>query len=286
MQSKSKMVRNIIVFVVVAAAAGWVGVLLDAVVETPPGQGGTLGLLVFLVAPFTASLLLRAFGGDGWRDIGWKPNLRGNGLGYGIALLGQPALTAIVLSAGALTGQTTFAGLAPQGIGALLATVGMMFVADFFKNIFEEFAWRGYLTPRFQAAGLPDMLNHLLTGAVWATWHIPYWLFLLDRATYQDFTAVSIAVFLPLSILNIIASAILYGEVRLLTGSTIAAVVMHSASNAVILALLLEDFVVVNPAAEIWCTPGGVGIVGIVLVALAGLGLYQFRTSRRMPAGE
>ncbi len=269
--------RHLIIFTIVTIAAGWVGVLLDAVVETPPGQGGTLGMLVFLVAPFAASLLLRALGGDGWDDIGWKPNFRGNGVGYGIALLAQPVMTALVLVAGALTGQTTFAGLAAKGVGALLATVGVMFVTDFFKNIFEEFAWRGYLTPRLQAAGVPDLRNHLLTGAVWAAWHLPYWLFLLDRATYQNFTTVSIAVFLPLSILNILASAILYGEVRLLTGSTLAAIVLHSAANAVTLALLLEDFVAVTPAAEIWFTPGGSGLVGIVLTALAGLGLYFTR---------
>jgi len=272
-------VRNLIIFALVAASAGWIGLGLNrALGLSDPTQN--LGMLVFLLLPFVTGLLLRAFGGDGWADIGWKPNLRSNAVGYGIALVSYPLMTAIVLAVGYLAGGITFAGFAQQGVGAFGAAVGVTFAADLVKNVFEEFAWRGYLTPRLKAAGLPDLLNHLLTGVVWAGWHVPYWLFLLDRSTLADFTAVSIAAFVPLSLINIITSAFLYGEVRLLTGSTWAAVLLHTTANAVTLTLLLEDFVVVHPASEIWFTPGNLGILGIALVSLAGLGLHVYRMRR------
>ena len=35
-----------------------------------------------------AGILLRTFAGDGWGDIGWKLNLRGNLYGYAAALIG------------------------------------------------------------------------------------------------------------------------------------------------------------------------------------------------------
>ncbi len=272
-------VRNLVVFALAAASAGWIGLGLNhALGLSDPTQN--LGMLVFLLLPFLTGLLLRAFGGDGWGDVGWKLNLRPNAVGYGVVLLSYPVMTAIVLAVGYLAGGITFAGFVQQGVGAFCAAVGLMFAADFVKNIFEEFAWRGYLTLRLKAAGLPDLLNHLLTGMVWASWHVPYWLFLLDKSTLVDFTSMSLAVFIPLSLANIITSAFLYGEVRLLTGSTWAAVLLHTTANAVTLALLLEGFVAVHPASEIWFTPGGFGILGIALVSLAGFGLHVYRTRR------
>ncbi|MFZ5881921.1 MAG: type II CAAX prenyl endopeptidase Rce1 family protein [Chloroflexota bacterium] len=275
-------IRNITIFAIISAAAGWIGLALNRVLGlTDPTQN--LGMLIFLLLPFLTGLILRAVGGDGWSDIGWKSNLRGPAVGYWVALFAYPAIIALVLLFGYLAGGVSFAGFATtevggfMGIGAFLFSVGFMFAADFVKNIFEEFAWRGYLTPRLKAAGLHDLLNHLLTGAVWASWHIPYWLFLLDKTTYADFTTVSLSVFLPLSIVSIITSAILYGEVRLLTDSTVPAIVLHSVANAVTLSLLLEDFISVEPASEIWFTPGGGGIIGIALVTLAGMGLYVYR---------
>lgn len=278
--------RNIVLFALVAASAGWLGWGLNQTLGlTDPTQN--LGMLVFLLLPFLTGLLLRALGGDGWRDLGWKPNLRGNVLGYAIALLGYPVLTGVILLIGALGGGISFenfSAIQVMGLGgaaALFVSFWTMFAADFVKNIFEEFAWRGYLTPRLQASGLHDLLNHLLTGVIWASWHIPYWLFLLDRSTLADFTSLDLAVFIPLSLLNIVASAFLYGEVRLLTSSTWAAVVLHSAANAITLSLLLNDFIMVSPSTELWFTPGGNGLIGIVMVALAGLGLYAYRIRKQ-----
>jgi membrane protease YdiL (CAAX protease family) len=48
----------------------------------------------------------------------------------------------------------SFEGLARQGSGALLSALAIGFAGSLLKNIGEEFAWRGYLTPRFKALGL------------------------------------------------------------------------------------------------------------------------------------
>lgn len=278
-------VRNLAIFALAAASAGWIGLGLNTAFGLiDPTQN--LGMLVFLLLPFLTGLLLRGLGGDGWGDIGWKTHVRSGGVGYGVALLGYPVIVGILLLIGYLAGGISFENFAFtkaggfSGMGALFFSFWFMFAADFVKNIFEEFAWRGYLTPRLQAAGLHDLLNHLLTGVVWASWHIPYWLFLLNQSTLADFTSMSLAVFIPLSIVNIVTSALLYGEVRLLTGSTVAAVVLHSSANAITLSLLLQDFITIKPSTEIWLTPGGNGLIGIILVTLTGLGLYVYRTNR------
>jgi membrane protease YdiL (CAAX protease family) len=278
--------RNVVVFGIVSASAGWLGWGVNQALGLND-RTRNLGMLFFLLLPLLTALLLRAFGGDGWRDLGWKFNLRGNALGYGVALLGYPLLVGLLLVMGALGGGISFgrfSAVQAMGLGgapALFVSFGTTFASNFVKNISEEFAWRGYLTPRLHASGLHDLLNHLLTGIIWASWHVPYWLFLLDRSTLADFTSLSLAVFIPSSLLNVIASAFLYGEVRLLTGSTLAVVFMHSIANAVVLWLLQNDFITVEPSTELWFTPGGNGLIGTGLVTLAGLGLYRHRTRQR-----
>ncbi|MBI2295147.1 MAG: CPBP family intramembrane metalloprotease [Betaproteobacteria bacterium] len=42
----------------------------------------------------------------------------------------------------------------------------------FLKNIFEEFAWRSYLSPRLKALGLPALTGYALVAVVWFTWHV------------------------------------------------------------------------------------------------------------------
>jgi membrane protease YdiL (CAAX protease family) len=47
------------------------------------------------------------------------------------------------------------------------------FISAFiFNGLFEEFGWRGYALPRFQARW-NALTSSLLLGAIWASWHIP-----------------------------------------------------------------------------------------------------------------
>lgn len=234
MKQRAASWRNPLVFSVLSALAGWLGLALNNLLGlTDPNQN--LGLLVFLLLPPVTGLLLRAFGGDGWGRSRWE------------------------------------AQFARQS-GGIRHRVG---------------SWAGHCDDRHvgrrpgQGAGLPDLANHLLTGGVWAVWHFPYWLFLLDRSTLQEFTTVSLPVFVALSVLNLVTSAILYGEVRLLTGSTWSAVLLHTAANAFTLALLLEGFVSVEPDREVWFSPGGIGLSGIALTTLAGLGMLLYRRRKK-----
>jgi hypothetical protein len=43
-----------------------------------------------------------------------------------------------------------------------------------FAAIAEESGWRGYLTPRLEAAGVGRLANHTLVGVIWGAWHLPY----------------------------------------------------------------------------------------------------------------
>ncbi len=149
---KKQTVRNLVIFAVVSVSIGWIGLGLNRVMATAaPGQN--LGMLLWLIVPALTGLLLRAVAGDGWSDAGLRPALKKNLGWYGFALLIYPACIALVLGLGYATGAVSFAGLASVDQGTFLGLIAAAVLAGFVKNIFEEFAWRGYLTPRLDSLG-------------------------------------------------------------------------------------------------------------------------------------
>src|SRR5690606_29729251 len=68
---------------------------------------------------------------------------------------------------------------------ALLPLIGASIAGNLVKNIFEEFAWRGYLTPKLIELNLHDGMIYLVTGLVWALWHAPYYLVFLPDSFFE-----------------------------------------------------------------------------------------------------
>jgi hypothetical protein len=242
-----------------------------------------LGILVWLVSPLAAHLILRAVAGDGWKDFGIRPNLKSGWVWYMVALLLAPLATLMTLALGAVAGAVSFSGFAEQGYGAFLPQVGGVFVAVMVKNVFEEFAWRGYLTPRFEALGLHPIANSIFTGFIWAGWHVPYYLYFLDRAELQANTSLSVSAFISMSFLVLPFHAFAYGELRLASKTVWTAWLLHNVSNAISLPLLSSAFVVLAGGyADVFLSPGTAGILYSLLIGLAGYGFYRYRTANSL----
>jgi hypothetical protein len=86
--NKNRTVRNLVIFTFLVIALGWLGRLLDSLMGAKPGEG--LGVTLWIVSPLVSSFLLRAFAGDGWQDLGIRPNIKGNVLWYAISILIYP----------------------------------------------------------------------------------------------------------------------------------------------------------------------------------------------------
>jgi membrane protease YdiL (CAAX protease family) len=220
--------------------------------------------------------LLRAFAGDGWKDFGIKLNFKGNLLGYGIAVLVFPVITILILIIGKASGVVFFFGFQAGRTSAFLEIFALGLLPGFFKNIFEEFGWRGYLTPKVNSLNLKDYIGHLLVGAVWALWHIPYYLFFLDRALIKDYTTLSFGAFIPLALLSIVAYSFVFGEIRLLTNSIWPIVLMHMVEDALVNPLLVEDFIRIKSGMDFFFSPG-VSILVIIFFVGSGVGLHRLR---------
>lgn len=277
--TRSRTVRNLTIFAVVVLASGWLGYGLDRAMNNPPDQ--PLGMLLWLVLPLLTALLLRAFGGDGWHDFGLRPNLRGSLPWYAASLLIYPLSAAVVLALGGLLGLVS----APNFSFSLLLTVfagGL--IGSFFKNIFEEFAWRGYLAPKAHTLGLNAYVEHALVGLVWGAWHIPYLLFLLDRSIIAATTTQSLATFIPLAIANLVTASIVYGELRLLTNSVWPPLLLHTVGNALVDVLVVQGFVQLVPGSDWLVSPGHQSILTLIVFALIGVGLHRARVRRERAA--
>ena len=275
MQTHSTTRRNLILFTLVTLSAGWIGAALDRAIGTPDLQQG-LGILLWILLPTVTGLLLRAVGGDSWQDAGFTPRLLTSWRWYGVAVLLFPLISLLILGVGSMMGAFTLLGFADQGVDAFLSLATVATLSSFAKNIFEEFAWRGYLTPRLAALKVPRVRNHLLTGLIWAGWHLPYWLFFVDVRTFSTLT---LPAFIVLAMTTLVITAITYGELRLWSRSVWPAVVLHSVANGVTATFLLHGFVQLNGGLGILFSPGNDGVVHSLLFALVGLALYRY--SRR-----
>jgi hypothetical protein len=269
-------VRNLTIFVTVVLGIGFVGRSFDLLARTPRGEDG-LGILLWLVVPTPTALVLRGFGGDGWKDFGIRPNFRNNARWYAIAFLVYPVLTTAILSAGAALGPVHFSDL------SFVMSVTQSFLIGFgpqlLKNVFEETAWRGYLAPRVYALGFRGMDGHLLVCLVWGIWHIPYYLYFLERSALAAFTTLPPVAFAVVAIIVMVVWAIVYGELYLLTRSIWPAVLMHTVEDAFVTQLIVGRHVVIDAGAT-WLVSPVYGIMGVAAFLAFGVGLHAYRVRR------
>jgi membrane protease YdiL (CAAX protease family) len=160
--------------------------------------------------------------------------------------------------------------------GALLSAL----VYSAIKNVFEEFAWRGYLAPKFYSLKMNIWLSHAIVGMIWGAWHLPFiyvfWTYLTPDMLWA---------FVPLFLVGTISQSVVYGEIRLATESVWPAWAMHAIGNTIANTLLLSGFAQLRPGQELWFTPGAEGVVSIVLMFAIGYWLHRRRTSQEIDRG-
>jgi membrane protease YdiL (CAAX protease family) len=277
--SQKRTFRNLIIFVTCIIAIPWLGYGLDVSRGADPhDQQNSLGWLLFIATPLLVSLLLRAFAGDGWKDLGLNPAFKGNGKWYLFAILFHPISIFLILLIGAVIGVTSVPDLSMAKFALIGQAILATLVPNLIKNIFEEFAWRGYLAPKMQFVMKNQIIGHLLIGMIWFSWHLPYYLVLLSPADLQKSTSLSFGLFMFMGFLGIIPTAIVYGELRARTNSVWPAVLIHICVNAFFDTLvMLKFFSFSSSAAELIFSPALFGIVVIVLNLAVGLWLYRTR---------
>jgi membrane protease YdiL (CAAX protease family) len=201
-----------------------------------------IAILPGAFAPALATFIVRKWiTREGFADAGLSLDLR-KWPYYIVAWLLPLAVVGCIIIAAALFGLgtpdfslargikylSTLAGRAPAHVPShpwLLICV-MPVTALFATPILfgEEFGWRGYLQLRL----FPDrpVLSAVVTGVIWGIWHYPL---ILRGFDFPDHRLAGLAVFTVSTVLI----SIIFGWLRLKTGSIWSTSLAHSATNAI-----------------------------------------------------
>ncbi len=273
---RKRTVRNLTIFTFVVLVCGWLGVGLNNLMNKPHEE--SLGMLIFISVPLLTVIILRAFAGDGWKDAGFRPLLKGNTKWYITSLLMFPVLTLTVVFVGYLLGWISLKGF---DVSVYLQAFGLALLPNFIKNIPEEFVWRGYLTPKLYSLGIHDFKLYALVGIIWGAWHIPYYIYFLDREIINEFTSLNLSLFISLSFIITIAWSIVFVEIWLLTKSIWPAVLMHMVEDAFVNPMVLDSAFKIVGNKDLLIHPV-MGVVSIILYTIVGLGLRRIRLKTQL----
>jgi membrane protease YdiL (CAAX protease family) len=270
-RDKKRTRRNLVIFTVLVLGLAALAGVVEPLTVPPgaePGASG-LGQLLWIVAPLGVTLLLRILGGDGWDDFGLRPNFKGNGFWWLVSVLTFPVVITISVLIGAVSGGLELdVNVFPAFVAALLPGL----ISAMIKNVSEEFAWRGYLAPKVYSLDVNIWLSHAIVGMVWGAWHLPF-VFVF----WSYLTPAMLWTFVPLLLVGTFSQSVVYGEVRLATGSVLPAWLMHTIGNTIGNTLLLSNLVQLSPGRELVFSPGAEGVISIILMFAAGYWLHRRR---------
>ena len=95
--------RNIVIYVIGVLFLATIGGVITA-------SGNEIGGLIFIVSPMLMMVLLRFFGGDGWKDAGLRPNIKESWQWYLFSLFVYPIVMTMVIMLGVMSGVTQMNG--------------------------------------------------------------------------------------------------------------------------------------------------------------------------------
>ncbi|MDO4229691.1 MAG: CPBP family intramembrane metalloprotease [Capnocytophaga sp.] len=274
MKTKSKTLRNVSLFSLVAISCGWIGVGVNHLLGEPQNLE-SLGAGIFIATPLLCTILLRSFGGDGWKDLPLKPNFKTNTRWYLFAFGVYPVVIGITLFIGKLLG---WVDLSKFSFSAYIPVFMSVVLFDFIKNFFEESVWRGYLTVKMEQLTKNEWLIYLVVALVWQIWHAPYYLVFLEDSFVAQFFPFGKLWFFLYTFLVIGIWTIMYTEVFFLSRSLWVVILMHTMEDA-LNPLISDGFAVIPPDKTLLVSPT-FGVIPLSIYLIIGLYLRKIRKNK------
>ncbi len=106
-------------------------------------------------------------------------------------------------------------------------------------------------------------------------WHLPLYVYFLDRDDFRATTSLPWALFIPLFFAGVLATAVVFGELRLRTGSIWPGVLMHTVGGALVSPLLLDGHLTYSRHGDALFSPAPNSLASILLLGLIGLLLVR-----------
>lgn len=268
----NKIIRNIVLFTVVVIISGWIGVLVDSILPAQP-KGDSLGMGIWLVLPLLTAFLIILFSKLSWKDLGFKPNFKGNIKWYLAAALIFPVVTAVVLGIGVAA---NWIDISAFNLKPFILAFCSTLLINFIIDIFEETAWRGYLTSQLIKLNLHDWKLYLIVGCVWAVWHIPYYLVFLPETDIQAIMPVSRAMYVVVAFTTFLSWTVMFTELFRVTKSVWPCVILHMVEDSLINLIVISGYISIAAGKEILVSPIN-GVITSILYLAVGLGIRAYR---------
>ncbi|MEV8635804.1 CPBP family intramembrane glutamic endopeptidase [Streptosporangium sp. NPDC051023] len=279
---------NFAVFSAVTIGGGWLFAALDRATGQITGagsvtstSGGTNGQGLWLVVPALTALALHFLSRDGAGPLGLTLRFADRTRWFAFVMVLSPIAIAVSVAGATATGAATFSLTPRAGEPALLTafatTLGFLLV----KNLLEEFIFRGYGTRTAMALGLRGVAPHVLIGLVWGLWHVPLYTVWMSQADFRQTTTLPWAWYLPTLLVGTVALAVLYGEIRMWTGSIWPGVVLHTVDNALITPLLLNGHLSFEGRGDTLFGLAPNSVISVLLFGGTGLVLLHWRSRIR-----
>ncbi|NTU56402.1 MAG: CPBP family intramembrane metalloprotease [Anaerolineales bacterium] len=135
----------------------------------------------------------------------------------------------------------------------LWMTIPLFLSAFISSGMGEEFGWRGYVLPRFQAKW-NALTSSIILGLIWAAWHVPGFIMPNISPLYQQ----NFLEWVPGMLLGSVLYTWIFNNTK---GSVLAAAIFHAAWNT---------SVVVLPDSSYWYFYGIFLLVVILIVVIFG----------------
>lgn len=221
--------RNIILFIAGVNVIAWGGGILAGNLDPGNPAMGSVGLSIAALGPLLMAVVLRKWTRQGWQNAGLKLRFRQNKGWYALSLLYTPLVIVLVASTALIFGVGHWNPERGAAVSSILTTFGLVLGPMLFVSVGEEFGWRGYLEPALWSINQRVVINHIIVGVVWGSWHFPILLFAAGSETDP--------VQLLMVLFGCVALAIFYGQLRLWSDSVWPCVILHAVSNTVMVSV-------------------------------------------------
>ena len=271
MRGNKKQIISLGIFTFVVIVSGWAGVALNNIFGEQQNEN-SLGAGIWLISACLSGIIIRIVNHD-WKDFGIMPRFKGNLKWYLFAILIYPVITFIVTGLGLLTGTCSISGFDMDKLGPLLlSSLGGIVII----KIFEEYSWRGFLTPKLIALKLKDWQIYVLVGIIWTLWHGAYYLVLLPDSFIDGMSRLEMFLsgFIVMGIWGV-----MYTEIYRLTKSVLPCLIMHVVEDELFMILPQQNAISFDNIGKTFFDLN-FGIVTVVLFLATGLILRRIRIKK------
>ena len=261
---------SIWIFIIVTLLCGWFGIFIDTILTEQP-EGQSLGMLIWLVFPMLTVVILRTKNKD-WKDNGFSFHFRGNIKWYITAIFVNILVAGLCVILGLITQTITYH--VPK-LNILAEIIIVAILTQLLKNIFEEFAWRGFLTHKLEQNKFYDIIIYFIVGIIWFLWHLPYYLFFLDESLLGKDSRIDL---IWSSFFILLLWSIMYVELYRIIHSIWPCVIMHAISNVIQYVFVYSDDGILfsSKTLELLLNPVN-GILAMILFVASGFLMRVYR---------